>query len=210
MMRIFNLAGAAVLLASTVYGQTQVAQKIAIIDMQSALVATKDGQKAVAALRAKFGPKDQELQKRQQDLQAKQEQYRKTQNTMSEDARQKLELDIDTFGKALQRDSDDAKQDMDADQQRILQDLGGKIMQVITKYAQENQYSIVFDVSGQPNNILFASNAMDVTRDVIAIYDKSSAPAAAPVTSAAPATRAPAATGTPAGAAKPAAPPAPK
>jgi pyruvate/2-oxoglutarate dehydrogenase complex dihydrolipoamide acyltransferase (E2) component len=54
-------------------------------------------------------------------------------------------------------------------------------MQVVSRFAADNQYTLVFDVSGQPNNILFASNAVDITRDVIALYDK-----AAPVTPTAP------------------------
>lgn len=160
----------------------QTPQKVGVLDMQSALISTKDGQKAVADLRAKFGPKDQELQKRTQELTAKQEQYRKTQNTMSEAARAALERDIDTLGKALQRDSDDAKQDMDQDQQRMIQELGAKMMQVINQYAVDNHFSLIFDDSGQPNNILYASTAIEVTRDVIALYDKAAAvtPAAPP------------------------------
>ena len=79
--------------------------------------------------------------------------------------------------RSLQRDSDDVKQDMDQDQQRVLNDLGGKMMQVIQKYAADNQISMVFDVSQQPNNLLFASTAIDITRDIIALYDKA-APAA--------------------------------
>jgi outer membrane protein len=57
----------------------------------------------------------------------------------------------------------------------MVQELGGKIMQVINKYATDNQYAMVFDVSGQPNNIMFASAASDITRDIIALYDKSAA-----------------------------------
>lgn len=159
----------------------QTPQKVAVINMQEALVSTSDGKKAVADLRAKYGPRDQEFQKRSQDLQNMQEQYRKTQATLSDDAKAKMERDIDARTKGLQRDTDDAKQDMDADQQRVLQDLGGKIMQVVTRYATDNQYAMVFDVSGQPNNILFASNAVDITRDIISLYDK-----AAPVTPTAP------------------------
>jgi len=196
------------------------AQKIASINMQEALISTKDGQKAVADLRAKFGPKDQEIQKRQQELQAKQEQYRKTQNTISDEAKTTLERDIDTLTRNLQRDTADAKQDMDDDQQRILQDLGGKMMQVITKYATDNQYAMVFDVSGQPNNILYASTTVDITRDVIALYDKSapstppSKPTPAPASAAPrPTTSAPAAAPTTAPrrpAVPPASAPAPK
>ena len=170
MKKLLTLAPALVVFASLGAAQTQ---KIASIDMQQALIGTKDGQKAVNDLRAKFGPKDQELQKRGQDLQAKQEQYRKTMNTISEEAKATLEREIDSMTRGLQRDSDDAKQDMDQDQQRVLQELGAKIMQVVTKYATDNQYAVVFDVSGQPNNILFASSTTDITRDVIALYDKS-------------------------------------
>jgi outer membrane protein len=155
--------------------------KVAVINMQEALVSTKDGQKAIADLRGKYGPRDQDFQKRSADLQAKQDQYRKTQATLSDDQKGKMERDIDSMTRTLQRDTDDAKQDMDADQQRILQELGGKMMQVVTRYATDNQYTMVFDDSGQPNNILFASNAIDITREVIALYDK-----AAPVTPSAP------------------------
>jgi outer membrane protein len=168
--KLLTLAPALVVFASLGAAQTQ---KIASIDMQQALIGTKDGQKAVNDLRAKFGPKDQELQKRGQELQAKQDQYRKTMNTISEEAKATLEREIDSMTRGLQRDSDDAKQDMDQDQQRVLQELGAKIMQVVTKYATDNQYAVVFDVSGQPNNILFASSTTDITRDVIALYDKS-------------------------------------
>src|ERR1022692_2426936 len=87
----------ALVLVSCLCATAQTAQKIGVIDMQSALVATKDGQKAVADLRAKYSPKDQEMQKRQQELQAKQDQYRKTQNAISEEAKATLEREIDAL-----------------------------------------------------------------------------------------------------------------
>ena len=162
--------------------QAQTPLKIAVIDMQSALLSTKDGQKAVAELKARFAPKEQEFQKRQQDLQAKQEQYRKTENTISDEAKASLARDIDTMTKNLQRDTDDARQDLEQEQQRVLNDLGQKMMQVIQRYANEHQLTMVMDVSGQPNNILFASSTIEITRDIISMYD--SAP---PVTTVAPA-----------------------
>jgi outer membrane protein len=148
-------------------------QKIGVINMQEALVSTNDGKKAIADLRAKYGPRDQEFQKRSQDIQARQDQYKKTQATLSDEQKAKMERDIDSMTRALQRDADDEKQDRDQDEQRLLQDLGGKMLQVITKYAGDNQYTMVFDVAGQPNNILFATNAIEITRDIIALYDKS-------------------------------------
>jgi outer membrane protein len=167
--------------------QTAATQKFAVIDMQSALISTKDGQKAVAELKAKFSPKEQEFQKRQQELQSKQDQYRKTENTISEDAKASLARDIDAMTKNLQRDTDDARQDVEQEQQRVLQVLGQKMMQVLQKYAVEKQITMVFDVSGQPNNVLFASNTIDITRDIIAAYD--AAPPASSASTSAPASK---------------------
>src|SRR4051812_19540679 len=162
-------------MASSLRAQTP--QKIAVIDMTSVIVSTTDGKKAVADLQAKYRPKDQEIQKRGQELQAKQEQYRKAANILSDEAKASAEREIELLNRNLQRDTGDAKQEMDEDQQRILQDLGSKVLQVLNKYAADNQISIVFDVSGEPNNIRFASSAVDITREIIALYDK-----AAPVT----------------------------
>jgi len=154
--------------------------KIAVIDMQSTLLGTTDGQKAAAELKAKFAPKEQEFQRRAQELSAKQEQFRKTENTISDEAKATLARDIDAMTKNLQRDTDDARQDVEQEQQRVLNELGQKMMQVLQKYSSEKQLTMVFDVSGQPNNILFASNTIDITRDIIMLYDSAPATQVAP------------------------------
>jgi outer membrane protein len=172
--------------ASSLSAWAQAPQKIAVIDMQSALLGTKDGQKAAAELQSKFTPKQQEFQKRQSDLTAKQDQLRKTENTISEDAKAALARDIDTMTRNLQRDTQDAQTDLQEEQQRLLGDLSQRMNQVLGKYANDKQLTLVMDVSGQPNNVLFASSAIDITRDIIALYDQSapSAPPSAPPASA--------------------------
>jgi outer membrane protein len=186
-VRNIRLAGFIVFAITGVLASAQVTtnQKIGVIDMQSALTATKDGQKAAADLRAKYAPKQQEFQQRQAQLQQKQDQFRRTENTISEDAKTKLAADIDALQRNLQRDTKDAEQDMNQDQQHIVQELSGKMMKAVSKYAQDHQYQLVFDVAGQPENIHFASNTIDITRDVIALYDQEN-PATAASSSAAP------------------------
>jgi len=171
------------------FAQAQPPQKLAVIDMQGALLGTKDGQKAVAELKAKFTPKEQELQKRQKELQDKQDQYRKTENNISDEAKATLARDIDTLQRKLTQDSQDANEDLQQEQQRILQDLSQKMNQVLNKYAGDKQITMIFDVSGQPSNILFATTSTDITRDIIALYDSAApvTPPAKPSTSTAPA-----------------------
>ena len=193
-------------LACALSASAQAPVKLAIINMQEVILKTKDGQQAVAELKAKFAPKEQEFQKRAEDLQRKQDELRKTENTISEDKKAALARDIDSMTKGLQRDTDDAREDVNQEQQKVLNELGGKIMQVLNKYSSEKQFTMVFDVSGQPNNILFASNAIDITRDIIAMYDTQG-----PATTVAPAKAPSAATTSAPPAKRPAAPaPAPK
>ncbi|HWF07039.1 MAG TPA: OmpH family outer membrane protein [Bryobacteraceae bacterium] len=155
--------------------------KYGVINMQDALASTKDGQKAINDLKAKFTPKEQEFQKRQAELQSKQDEYRKGENTMSDDKKAALAREIDTVTKNLQRDTDDTRQDVDQEQQRMINELGSKMMQIIQKYATDKGYTMIFDDSGQPNNILFASNTIEITREIVALYD-----AAGPMTTATP------------------------
>ncbi len=177
--RLITMPVFAVLCCAMAWGQ-QAPLKIAVIDMQSALLGTRDGQKAVAEFKAKFAPREQEFQKRQSDLKAKQDQFVKTENTMSDEGKANLQRDIDATTKALQPDTQDAQQDAQEEQQRLLNDLGSKVMQVINKYANDNKITMVFDVTNgaQANNLLFASTSIDITRDIIALDDQLSVNAA--------------------------------
>lgn len=175
------------------------AQKIAVIDMQGALLATKDGQAAAAELKSKFGPKEEEFNKRQQQVAAKQEQYRKAANTMSEEAKAAADRDIQNQTRILQRDADDAKTDFQAEENRLLGGIMQKMQAVINKYATDNKLSMIVDMSTQPNNLLFADQASNITAQVIAAYDAAAGAAPAPAAAApkpapsAPAAAAPAA-----------------
>lgn len=174
----FLLAPALVLISGMgLWGQAAApaagaATKIALINMQEAIATTKEGQARIAELEKKYGPKQQEFQKRSADIQAKEEQLKKTQNTLSEEAKASTQAEITRLKTALQRDTDDATSDSEADQQKMLQDLGPKLVNAVTKYSQENQIMIVFDLSSQPNNLVCCASAPDITREVIALYDK--------------------------------------
>jgi outer membrane protein len=165
--------------------QTAAPTKVAVIDIQAAIAQTTDGQKAGADMKTKFTPKQDELQKKQRDIEALQEQLRKGQNTLSEDNRQKMIREIDQKTNSLKRDGDDFNQDVQTETQRIMGELYPKMISVLNKYATENGYAVVLDYSSQQTPILFAASSVDITKDVIAIYNKTSsfaAPAAPKMT----------------------------
>jgi outer membrane protein len=170
--KVITVCALAVAGSLSAWAQTQ---KIAVIDMQGAILQTKEGQKASAELKTKFSPKEAEFTKRGQDLATKQDQYRKAANTMSDDAKAAADRDMQTATRNLQRDADDAKADFQTEENRLLGGIMGKMQAVLTKYANDNQITLIVDISTQPNNLLFADQSANVTAAIIGLYDKGEA-----------------------------------
>ena len=161
--------------------------KFAVINIQGALMGTKDGQKAAAELQSKTAPKKKELEQKQNEINVLQDQLNKGSNTLSEAAKSDLYKKIEYQKKALQREVEDAQADLEADQQKILQQLGEKILSVIQKYSRDNGYTLVVDVSSPQTPVLWASPSIDITKEIIELYDKNAVSSnAAPATSAPP------------------------
>jgi outer membrane protein len=182
-----NLIAAAAAFVSLAFGANaqQVAAKVGVISVQGAIVGTKDGQKASAQLDTKFAPKKKAFDARQSEVAQLQDQYNKSGSVMSEDKRQQLARDIDEKKKRLERDMQDANEELQGDQQRLLQSLGQRMMAVIEKYAKDNGYTMILDVSNPQTPVLYASSAIDITQDIVALYDKTSTnggPATPPAT----------------------------
>ena len=168
--------------------------KVAIIHVQNAILSTKDGQKAATELQTAFAPKQTEIEKRRTEIAALQEQLRKGNATMAEEAKATLMREIDAKNKVLTRETEDAQADLDGSQGKIMQELGNKMMAVIEKYSNQNGYALVLDVSNPQTPVLWAASAIDITNDIVKLYDQANPGAAAP----------------PGAATKPAAPPAPR
>ncbi len=164
--------------------------KVGVINIQSAIISTKDGQKAASDLAAKYEPRRKQIEARSGEIGSLKERLSKGANTMSEEAKQTLVRDIDQKTRSLQRDTEDAQTEFDQEQNKVLQELGQKIMAVIDKYARDNGFTLILDVGAPQNPVLYASNNIDLTSEIVALYDKNAPSAAAP---AAPAAR-PAAT----------------
>ena len=171
-------------LAFLANGQSQTPNKVGIIHIQNAILGTKDGQKAASELQARFTPKKNELDKKQTDIEQARNQLSKGSATMSEEAKQRLMRDIDQKTKALNRDTEDAQAELDQEQQKLMQELGQRMMAVIDKYAKDNSFSLILDVSNPQTPVLYAANEIDITRDIVALYDKN---APAPSTASPPA-----------------------
>jgi len=168
-------------------GNVALPTKIAIIAIQQAIMATKEGSAAGAALNTKYEPKKADFEKRQRDIQALQDQLKKGSATMSDDAKAKIERDIDSKTKALQRDTQDTSADYEEEMGKVYQEMGNKMLQIIEQYSYQNGYAVVLDVSNQQTPVIWAAPSSNIIADIIKLYDQAhpgvpgaTKPAAAP------------------------------
>ena len=171
------------------YGQTAVSTKIAIINIQDAITRTLEGQKLAKDLQGKYGPTRDKLGRLQNEIQSLRDQLSRGVNTMSEEARNKLGRELQNKERDLKRDSEDAQLEFNQAQQSALNDISGKLMTVIDKYAKQNSFAIVLDVSSPQSPVLYAVNEILITNNIIELYDKEYPVASASEAAASPAAK---------------------
>ncbi len=182
------VAAAACLCMALGANAQQAPTKVGVISVQGAIVGTTDGKKASAELETKFNPKKKEFDSRQSEIAQLQDQLNKGGSVMNDEKRSQLARDVDEKKKRLERDMQDANEELQSEQQRVLQGLGQRMMAVIDKYAKDNGYTIILDDSNPNTPLLYASSGIDITQDIIQLYDKTSSNGGPVTTPGAPAT----------------------
>ena len=99
---------------------------------------------------------------------------------MSAAAKDELNRTIDARYTELKRLGEDIQSQVDEEQGNLLQTLGDKIVKVIDQFALDNGLAIVLDVSPQQSPVLWAAPGIDITSDIVRLYDKVNPAAAAP------------------------------
>ncbi len=184
---IVGLAVSSFAQAPTAPAATTTPTRIGIVNMMQAIQQSKEGQKAIDALTTKMAPKRDAIEKMQADIQSKRDQLSKGAATLSADAKTKLNNDIDSLTKTANRNIEDFQAEANDEENKITQELGAKMLDIATAYVSGNGYAVLLDVSNQNTPVLWAASGVDITNQVIALYDAkypvaatSAAPAAAP------------------------------
>lgn len=163
--------------------------KVAVININAAIAGTAEGKKAITDLQKKYQPRQQELERLQQEIQGIQEKLSKQTPAMSEEEQRRLTRDLEDKQKILKRSTDDAQADFNADRDEAIRRIGVKMVRIISDYAQQNGMVLVIDEIQVP--IYYAAKDLDITDPVMKRYDVANpvADAGAPAKPAPPATK---------------------
>jgi outer membrane protein len=146
--------------------------KVGVINVQAAIASTAEGKQAGAQLQSQFAPRETELQNLQRQIEDLRSRLQTGQTTLSDDEKARLSRQGDQLTRTLQRKQQEFQDDTNDAQQEVVNGIGRKLVDVLDKYSRENGYSVILDTSAQATPVLFAANQIDVTQDIIRLYDQ--------------------------------------
>ena len=147
--------------------------KVGVIDVQVAITSTAEGKQAAAELQSQFAPRQTELSNMQKQMEDIQTRLRTGQTTLSDDEKARLQREGEQLQRTFQRRSQDAQDDFNEAQREIVDRIGRRMIDVLSKYARDNTFTVILDRSGQTSPVIFAANSVDVTQDIIRLFDQS-------------------------------------
>lgn len=156
--------------------------KIALIAFQQAVIATNEGQQALAVVRKKFEPKQTELESLNTQIDTQKKKLQAAPATMTDADRTALMKSLDSKQKQLDSETEEARTAYQADLQDAYSKVAEKVHKTLLDYVQTNGYTILFDVSNEQSSIMWTAQnpSADITIAVVNAYNTASGVAAPP------------------------------
>lgn len=178
LLRIAALVAACLLSTAAVRAQAAAAApaaagatKIGVINIRQAIAGTAEGKQAGAELQSQFAPRQNELEGMNKQISDVRQRLDAGQGKISQEEQARLTRQGELLTRQLQRKQDEYQEDVNAAQGEVFDRIGRKMVDVLDRYARENSFTAIFDSSAQNTPILFASTNIDITQDIVRLYD---------------------------------------
>ena len=171
-LRTMAVCAAGLIFVSATPGQTPGASstqvKVAVVNFQNAVLGTAEIQKVLRDLSLKFKPRQDALQKGQQDLADIQTQLSASQGKLSSAGEADLQARGQRKQTQLQRMSDDLQADFEAERDDAVRKASARMQELLKKVAEEKGLDLIVDSAAAP----FVKTGIEITDQVVAAYDK--------------------------------------
>ncbi|HEX8880533.1 MAG TPA: OmpH family outer membrane protein [Candidatus Acidoferrum sp.] len=186
-MRSFGIGVIALLFVPAIRSQmgssgAPAPSKVGTISLQAAIVNTTEGKQASAELQTRFAARSTELQNLQKQIKDIQAKLRSSQQVLSEGESGRLQREAERLTGTLQRKQQYFQEDLNAAQQDIMNNIGRRLADVLSKYSKENGYSVILDTSSQQTPVVYGAPQVDVTEEITKLYDQSHPAKSTPTT----------------------------
>jgi len=152
--------------------------KIAVVDVQRAVMETEDGLRAQATLKKLFDRRQHELDARQDELKRARDDIEKQAKVLSKDALQRRMNEWQQSMAELQGVFMEFNKELQKEQNKMTQPILNRVLSVLRQVAAQEGYDAILERNAVP----YARTDLDITDRVIQRYNTGGA-AAAPATS---------------------------
>jgi outer membrane protein len=193
----FCLAPAAMAQTGTTAAPAAAPNKIAVLDIQGVIIGTAEGKQAAAELQSQFAPEQANMDKARKQIEDLEKKAQAGANTLSDEEKGRMQRQDEVLQKNLQRMQEQLSDEANAARAEILDRIGRKVVELVDRYARENGIGVVIDSSGQASPVLYRAAALDISGDIVKLYDQQYPVKAATASPAAPKPGTPPATSQP-------------
>jgi outer membrane protein len=146
--------------------------KVAVINIRLAIGSTAEGKQASAELQSQFAPRQNELENLNKQINDLRQQIAANQTTWSDEQKVKAQTQGQRLTSQFERKNNELNEDAQAAQSDVMDRIGRKMIDVLDRYSRENGYVVVLDTSSQNSPLLFYSSGIDITQDIVKLYDQ--------------------------------------
>ena len=172
-LRAAALAAACLIATAVAWAQgTPASSKVGVIDVRAAIVGTAEGKQASAELQSQFASRQTELENLNKQVNDLRQRLQASQGKLSADEEARLTQQGQRYTQQLERKQQEYQEDVNAAQGEVIDRIGRKLVDVLDRYARENGYVLMIDSSAQNSGILYKSTQIDVTQDIVRLYDQ--------------------------------------
>jgi outer membrane protein len=143
--------------------------KIGYIDMARALNEVEDGKAAKAKLKTDFDEKQKKLDKMQNDLKAKKEDFDKKAAMMNPDVKAQKQDELQRNFVDLQRTYMELQKELSEREGQLTSEIAEKIRRIIAVIGDRDGYAVILNLG---DTVMYYKRHLDLTDDIVREYNR--------------------------------------
>lgn len=148
-----------------------------VVDMQSVILAVDEGKEARGSLEKEIRAKEEEFGKKKTELDKMNEEWKTQSAVLSEAAKTQKQQEFQEKLMGLRNAEQEFQGDIKKKEQKATQKIAMKVAGMVERMAREKGLEIVFESNS--SGLLYLDTPVDLTKDVIAAYNRAKGSTAA-------------------------------
>jgi outer membrane protein len=156
----------------------QAPTKMAFVNSYEVLNGTEEGQRGLERLNDLMQEKQKDFDTQRSELDKLREQFAAQERTLNPETRNEMQRSMEERDRRLARFQEDAQMEINRQRDELLGRVSERAQEIINDYAEKNGFGVVFLYD--PRMLAFLSPALDITDEIIRLYNAGAASASAP------------------------------